>query len=95
MPKPDSMLSPSWNIPSTNSVSQSLLVEGVMLIEEMSRPLRLTSVTDTDTSFSPQPASSAVIIHRHSSMAAPRFHRFIGLPPGIDFSPLYMVLRQK
>ena len=30
-----------------------------MLIEEMSRPLRLTSVTDTDTSFSPQPASSA------------------------------------
>ena len=43
----------------------------------------------------PQPANSAVIIHRHSSMAAPRFHRFIGLPPGIDFSPLYMVLRQK
>ena len=43
----------------------------------------------------PQPASSAVIIHRHSSMAAPRFHRFIGLPPGIDFSSLYMLLRQK
>lgn len=37
-----------------------------MLMEEMSCPLWLTSVTDTDTSFSPQPVSSSA----HSAAAS-------------------------
>ena len=73
VPRPALKLSPSANVPSTNSVSHSVLVEGVMLMEEMSCPLWLTSVTDTDTSFSPQPVSSSA----HSAAASVTRSRFL------------------
>ena len=67
------MVSPSANAPPTNSVSHSVLVEGVMLMDEISRPERLTSVTETVTSFSPQPVRSS----RHRTAANSTRSRFL------------------
>lgn len=80
------MVSPSINVPSTSSVSHSVLVEGVMLMDVMPWPLWLASVTETVCSCSsPHPDSASSTSTSASSRQSFFFICFLLHIPEIDF----------